>query len=67
MQPILVGMSKGCSASVGVAAVQVEVEIENVHRWLTEEAEGATTGVRINDSAKLRDADTAGLRHSCHL
>jgi hypothetical protein len=63
--PILIAGWKRQSGSVpvGVAAVKVEVEGENVHRRLTQETEGSAAGVSVNDGAQLGDTHAAGFRN----
>jgi hypothetical protein len=67
--PILIARWKRRSGSVpvGVAAVKVNVEGENVCRRLTQETEGSTASVSVNDGAQLSDTHAAGFRNVCQL
>src|SRR4029450_4456964 len=64
---ILIGRRKRQSGPVGVAAVKVEVQLNNVDRWLAGETEGSAVGVGIQDRAQLVDAYAASFCHACHL
>jgi hypothetical protein len=47
--------------------VEVEVEVENVHRWLTEKDEESAAGVSVHYHVKLSDTHSPRLCYPCHL